>query len=365
MIKPLPPGSVIGILGGGQLGRIIALAAANLGYRCHILTSEENSPASQVSEKTIVADYRDGQALVAFASDVDVVTLEFENVPIETLAALATLVPVRPNARVLAICQDRQMEKRFAQELGLATVDWRGVDSVASLRAALIEIPVPAVLKTNRFGYDGKGQIKITTDNVDDLEPIWAALNTDQAILESFMPLDREISVIVARAFDGTISCFEPAENQHENHILAVTNVPARLSDDQRQKAMAAACRLAESLDVIGLLSVEMFVLTDGRLVINEMAPRPHNSGHWTQDAAMTSQFEQLIRAVCGLPLGNPARQCAVTMHNLIGRQVENWPILLAEPNTKLHLYGKVETRDGRKMCHFNRLWPDGLPNDR
>ena len=363
VMNKLAPGSVIGILGGGQLGRMTALAAANLGYRCHIFTPEQNSPAQQVCDRVTIADYRDGAALVEFAQHVDVVTLEFENVPVETLAALSTMVPVRPSPKVLGICQDRLLEKRFANQLGLKTVKWRAVDSVEALQQALIEIPPPCVLKTTRFGYDGKGQVKITDDQ--DLVAIWQSLKTDQAILEEFVALEREISVIVARGIDGSICCYEPAENHHENHILAVTTLPAQINDQQRQKAMADASHLAESLDVIGLLSVEMFVLTNGDLVINEMAPRPHNSGHWTQDAAFTSQFEQLVRAVCGLPLGNPARRCDVTMHNLIGDQIDHWPDFMAESTAKLHLYGKSESRPGRKMGHVNRLWPDGLPDDR
>lgn len=356
MADCLAPGAVIGILGGGQLGRMIALAAANLGYKCHIFTPERDSPAAQCAAAVTIADYRDGQALMAFAQAVDVVTLEFENVPVETLAALSTLVPVHPNPKVLGICQDRLLEKTFAQDSGLETVIWCAVDSPEALQNALNEMPGPCVLKTTRFGYDGKGQIKVTDENRADPLALWQALSTDQAILEQFVDLDREISVIVARTARGDVSCFEPAENHHENHILATSTVPANITDVQRDNAMRAAVTLAEKMGVIGLLAVEMFILRDGRVLFNEMAPRPHNSGHWTQDAAFTSQFEQLVRAVCGLPLGNPARRCHVVMQNLIGDQADQWPQFLSHPTSKLHLYGKAESRAGRKMGHVNHL---------
>lgn len=364
MVQIIPPGSVIGILGGGQLGRMTALAAANLGYKCHIFTPEQDAPASHCVHAVTIADYRDGTALTHFASQVDVVTLEFENVPVEALAALATLVPVRPNPRVLGICQDRIHEKGFANHHGLATVKWTAIDSAQALKSALTAHGGSNVLKTTRLGYDGKGQIKIPAGSMETADDIWAALNTDQAILEQFADLEREISVIVARSIDGQMKCFEPSENDHRNHILDTSTLPARITDAQQQQAMTGAMILAEAMDVVGLLAVELFLTRNGKILFNEMAPRPHNSGHWTQDAAITSQFEQLVRAVCGLPLGNPDRICPVIMHNLIGEDINNWANILAEPGSKLHLYGKSAARAGRKMGHVNRLWPNGLPHE-
>jgi 5-(carboxyamino)imidazole ribonucleotide synthase len=355
---PLAPGATIGILGGGQLGRMTALAAANLGYRCHIFCQNADEPAAKVAAVVTVAPFEDMAALDAFADAVDVVTLEFENVPIATLDRVANKTPVHPSPAVLAVAQNRLLEKTFANESGIATAPYRAVTSADELRAAVAEIGTPSVLKTVRFGYDGKGQVAIRPDT--DRETAWAESgagpDTEGGILERFVEFDCEISVIVARGANGDISAFEPVENRHRNHILDETIAPAGISENTAQAAMDAALKMAAGLDVIGLLAVEMFVTGDGAILVNEIAPRPHNSGHWTIDACHTGQFEQLVRAVCGLPLGDPSRRCDAVMKNLIGDEVDGWPTYAADPRAKLHLYGKAETRPGRKMGHVNFL---------
>jgi 5-(carboxyamino)imidazole ribonucleotide synthase len=356
MTAPLPPGSTIGIIGSGQLGRMAALAAARLGYRVHVFSPESDSPTEQVAAAATVADYTDLAALEAFARSVDVVTFEFENIPADSVRVLTDLIPVRPSWRVLDVAQDRISEKRFFTEIGIATAPWAEIASAADLTREVARIGRPAVLKTTRLGYDGKGQIKIAADT--DLDRAWAAMGGAVSVLEGFIDFAGEISVIVARGLDRRIAAFEPAWNVHTNHILDTTTVPAPIGPDLSRAAVAVACKAAEALELVGLLAVEMFVTRDGRILANEMAPRPHNSGHWTIDACVTDQFEQFIRAVCGLPLGDPDRHSDAVMTNLIGDDVNDWLAILSDPDAKLHLYGKAEARSGRKMGHVTRIRP-------
>lgn len=353
---PLPPGSTIGIIGGGQLGRMAALAAARMGYHTHIYCPDHDSPASHVATKTTIAAYDDIAGLAAFAQSVDVVTFEFENIPVSSVELLSSLVTVRPSARVLSIAQDRVSEKTFFNDLGIATAPWRAVRNLTDLEAAVAALGRPSVLKTARMGYDGKGQVKIT--NGTDLGAAWASLKTDEAVLEGFITFSGEISVIIARGPDGQSKSFEPVWNVHTKHILDTSTVPAPISSDQAQAALDIALRSAQALDLVGLLAVELFLADTGEILANEMAPRPHNSGHWTIDACITDQFEQFIRAVCGLPLGNPTRHSDAVMTNLIGTDIERWPEILSNPNAKLHLYGKAEAREGRKMGHVTTIKP-------
>ena len=357
MSKTFAPGSNIGILGGGQLGRMTALAAANMGYRCHIFEPEANCPASLVSVSHLSADYESEAALLKFASKVDVVTLEFENVPVKTLKLLQQYVPVHPGPNVLEISQDRILEKSFLNDCGIATAPWAPASNAEELDIALEKLGRPSVLKTARFGYDGKGQAKIEEGT----DPIaaWRDLGSTRCILEGFVAFSMEISVIVARSATGEIKAYEPVENQHRNHILDKTIVPAGITQAQAEKAMEIAITAVEKLDLIGLLAVEMFVAEDGEILVNEVAPRPHNSGHWTQDACVTSQFEQLVRAVCGLPLGSVDRLGRAEMQNLLGHDINKWMDYLAEPGAHLHLYGKTAVKAGRKMGHVNRLFPE------
>lgn len=357
---PLPPGSTIGIVGGGQLGRMAALAAAKLGYLVHIYSPDRDGPAAQVSAASTVAEYSDQIAMEAFACKVDVVTFEFENIPAESVRLMASHVPVRPCWSVLDIAQDRIREKTFFTSIGIATAPWREVGSLEQLTQAVSELGRPAVLKTARMGYDGKGQVKITPDT--DLAEAWESLgrgldNAGVGILEGFINFKCEISVIVARGVDGQWAAFDPVWNVHTNHILDTTTAPAPISKELADQAMDIAHRAAEELGVVGLLAVEMFVTEEG-LLVNEMAPRPHNSGHWTMDACLTDQFEQFIRAVCGLPLGSPERHSDAVMKNLIGEDVDMWLNILGDPKAKLHLYGKAEARPGRKMGHVNHIRP-------
>lgn len=357
----LPANSTVGILGGGQLGRMATLAAANLGYRCHIFTPEENSPASQVAAKTTVAGFDDMAALKAFAQQVDVVTLEFENVPVTAVETIAAITPVFPNAEALRIAQHRAVEKQAADDFLLSTVPWQRVVSPVQLEEALDLMGYPAVIKTARLGYDGKGQIVIREG--DDLEQVWRALNTDEAILESFIDLMAEISVIVCRDQRGNTRAYPPGANHHENQILATTKVPALIDPLLENQAIEQATKLADALGYIGVLGVEFFIGADRQLYFNEMAPRPHNSGHWTMDAAVTSQFEQQIRAVAGLPLGPVTQRCQVIMENLLGDTPDRIATALKDAEAKLHLYGKAEARPGRKMGHINWLNRSSLPN--
>lgn len=350
----LAPGSTIGILGGGQLGRMIAQAAASLGYRAHIYAPENDPPAAQVASKTTSAAYEDRDALARFAADCDVVTYEFENIPVEPVSFLAELLPVRPNPRVLRITQDRLNEKDFLARIGVPTTRYRGVSAFDRMAEVVAEVGRPSVLKSSRMGYDGKGQAKILEDS--DLATAWRQMGASVGIVEKFVDFAYESSVIVARGLDGSMSCYVPVQNRHENHILAETIVPAPLPADGAAKAQDLARKIAEAIDLIGILCVELFVTADGGLLVNELAPRPHNSGHWTLDACVTSQFEQLVRAICGLPLGSTERLTDCVMQNLIGDQVHQWREILADPRAKLHLYGKAEARPGRKMGHVTRL---------
>lgn len=355
MSLALAPGSTIGILGGGQLARMLALAAAPLGLKCHIFAPETNSPAFQVSAGHTIAQYTDEMALAKFAAVVDVVTYEFENVPVAAVAFLEKLKPARPGSKALAVAQDRLQEKQLAREMGAMTAQFASVNSLDELQNAVQKIGLPAILKTTRLGYDGKGQVKLS--NVDDIEPAWAVMRNQPAILESFVEFDREISVICARGVDGAFAAYEPTENVHRNHILHISTVPAQIDDMLAIEAVYLAQRMAETLDYVGVMAVEFFV-GHGSLNVNEIAPRVHNSGHWTQDACVVSQFEQHIRAVAGWPLGATTRHSDVVMTNLLGDEAAAWETLADEPNLGLHLYGKAESRPGRKMGHYNRITP-------
>ena len=359
----IAPGSVIGIIGGGQLGRMTALAAANLGYACHIFCPEAQSPAMLVSSASTIAAYSDAVAINAFAKAVDVVTFEFENIPHETVQLIEDHVPVRPGWRALHVSQNRLREKEFLNQNGAPTAPYRKVESAAGLDAALKEIGRPAVLKTAAMGYDGKGQVKI--DESMSAAEAWAMMGSDLGILEGFVDFSAEISVVIARKADGTWAAFDPVENRHAHHILDLTLAPALLSESLSTKAVDLARKIAEALDYVGVLAVEMFLTKGDEILVNEIAPRPHNSGHWTMDACATSQFEQLVRAVCNLPLGSPARHHDAVMKNLIGEDVEKWREALACENAHLHLYAKREARAGRKMGHINYLFPKGTrPKD-
>ena len=357
--RPVLPGGVVGILGGGQLGRMLALAAAELGLSCHIYCPDPKSPAFAVAAARTIAPYEDEAALAAFAGAVDLVTYEFENVPAATVEFLAGRVPVLPGARSLSVSQDRLAEKQLMVELGIAVPAFAPVTALTDIYSALARTGRPAILKTRRFGYDGKGQSLIRTG--DDPSFAWRQIGEAAAILESFVAFEREISVVLARGRDGEMRAFDISENRHKAGILAETTIPANVTPELAARAVAIAERIAEALGHVGILGVEMFVLPEGapnRLMVNEIAPRVHNSGHWTQDAAMTSQFEQHIRAICGWPLGDTDRLADVTMTNLIGDDVADWRALAAEPGARLHLYGKAESRPGRKMGHVNRLRP-------
>lgn len=352
----LEPGSVIGILGGGQLGRMISMAAARLGYRCHIYSDVADPPASQVSDNVTVAPYDDFKSLRAFANAVDVVTLEFENIPEEPVAYLDKYTLVRPSPRVLSVAQDRLIEKNFIRSIGIKTTPFVGIKTYSDLNNGLSKIGLPAVLKTTRFGYDGKGQIRLQSDT--QINGLLEKLGTQNSILESWVPFLLEISVIVARGLDGKIMSYGPVENRHANHILNMTIVPAEISQEVASEAENIACRVAEELDVVGLLAVEMFVTEAGEVLVNEIAPRPHNSGHWTIDACIVCQFQQLVRAICGLPLGSVDRLFNAEMKNLIGHEIESWPDYIVNADTRLHLYGKSDIRAGRKMGHVTKLLP-------
>ena len=364
MTFPLPPNATIGIVGGGQLGRMSVLAAARLGYRCHILTPEEDSPAAQVAWGVTIGDYEHPATLREFAASVDVVTFEFENVSVEGLNLLASLKPVRPAPASLRISQDRIVEKTFLNDAGVPTAPWRRLNSMAELQAACAEIGLPAVLKTTRLGYDGKGQAILRRP--EDLAPAFTTLYPKPLILEGFIDFSQEISVIVARGADGAVVAFDTVENRHRNHILDLTMAPARLSEATAAEAQAIAIRVADALDLVGVLAIEMFVAADGRVLANEIAPRPHNSGHWTIDACPASQFEMHIRAIAGLPLPAAARHSDAVMKNLVGPEgYALWPQILATPGLIPHLYGKAEARAGRKMGHVTKLFPRGaLPGE-
>lgn len=355
----LPPNSTIGILGGGQLGRMSALAAARLGFRCHVYAPETDSPGMQVAAAATVAAYEDEAALARFAAAVDVVSFEFENVPAATLAALAPLAPCRPGVGVLRVCQDRLAEKAFLAAAGVAVAPWRAVATAVELTAALAEIGLPAVLKTTRLGYDGRGQAVLRQPG--DAGPAFARLAPKPLILEAFVPFVAELSVIVARGADGELATYDPVENRHRDHILDLSFAPARVAGAVAAAAAHQAAAVAEALDLVGVMALELFLLQNGDLLGNEIAPRPHNSGHWTMDACPASQFDQHIRAIAGLPLASPARLSDAVMRNLVGAEgMAKWPQLLATPSIVPHLYGKAGVRPGRKLGHATRLLPLG-----
>lgn len=353
MTEPLKTGAVIGILGGGQLGRMLAVAAARLGLRVHVFEPAEACPAGEVAFAVTQAAYDDEAALRAFAEAVDVVTYEFENIPTEALDVIEQLRPIRPGREALRVSQDRLTEKTFLQELGLQVAPFAQVDDLSGLQAALSEIGAPAILKTRRFGYDGKGQSRLRSD--DDAESAIADMAGAPALLEGFVDFSHEVSVIAARGLDGGVACYDPGENLHRDGILRSTTVPARLSMAQRTDAVLLAGRILNALDYVGVMGVELFVTARG-LIVNEIAPRVHNSGHWTQNGCTVDQFEQHIRAIAGWPLGDGSRHADVVMENLIGDDMDRVPELAAEPCTALHLYGKAEVKQGRKMGHVNRI---------
>lgn len=353
--SPVLPGGTIGILGGGQLGRMFAIAARRMGYRVHALDPVQDGPAGQVADVEWVAPYEDIDVARQFAAAVDVVTFEFENVPAETLAAVAELRPVFPSPRVLDICRHRLHEKEFLQRNGFPVAGFAPIRSSDDLRDALKNLGTPAILKTAEFGYDGKGQVRIDDPSLAD--EAFARMGRALGVLEAFVPFSCELSVVVARSRTGEVVPFEVSENRHEKHVLDVSLVPARVSAETRARARDLACAVAQALDVVGVLGVELFHLPNGDLVVNELAPRPHNSGHFSFDACVTSQFEQQLRAVCGLPLGDATLLRPVAMANLLGdlwmSGEPNWVAAAGFPEVKIHMYGKIEPRAGRKMGHL------------
>jgi 5-(carboxyamino)imidazole ribonucleotide synthase len=356
MNDPLPPGATIGIIGGGQLGRMLAMAAARLGYRTVVLEPEPDCPAAQLASRQIVAAYDDPSALDELARSAAVVTYEFENVPVDSARRLASAVPVFPPPRALEVSQDRVAEKTFLNAHGISTAAFRPVDNDKDIAAALEAFGGSGVLKTRRLGYDGKGQRVIRRDG--DVDGLYEAMGGVPLILEELVPFECEISVIAARGRDGAVAAYDPARNVHREGILRSSTVPAAVPDRAGGEARRASIALLEALDYVGVIGVEFFVTANGRVLANEIAPRVHNSGHWTEAACAVSQFEQHVRAVAGLPLGKPGRHSDCVMENLIGDDVDRVPALLGEPELLLHLYGKAETRPGRKMGHFTRLRP-------
>lgn len=356
----LSPGATIGILGGGQLGRMLALAGARLGLNVHIYSTVADCPAACAATKVTVGAFDDVDAVLAFAKQCDAVTYEFENVPAMSAKAAATVAPLRPSARALDVSQDRLVEKSFLRaQLGLEVAGFEDIGSVYDLRRAAKRLGLPCVLKTRRFGYDGKGQVIIKT--LDDVEAAWDALSPFSAdgsepapcILEAFVPFAREVSIVAARSLNGQIEAYPLTENVHENHILKTSTAPA---DQDDGSAAQMAGQILEQLNYVGVMGVEFFQMADGRLIVNEIAPRVHNSGHWTQDAGCTDQFEQHMRAVAGWPLGGAKPRHGVEMTNLIGDEVTAWESLAKEPGIFIHLYGKSDIRPGRKMGHVNRV---------
>ncbi|CUH46123.1 5-(carboxyamino)imidazole ribonucleotide synthase [Ruegeria atlantica] len=353
MTEMLAPGARIGILGGGQLGRMLSVAAARLGFVTHIFEPGANPPAGQVADHVTTAAYDDAPALKAFAESVDVITYEFENIPTEALDLLEVHCPIHPGREALRVSQDRLTEKTFLAGLGLKTAPFADITNLDSLKAAIDQIGTPAILKTRRFGYDGKGQARLR--GPEDAEAALADMAGAPAILEGFVNFSHEVSVIAARSIDGQVSCFDPGENVHRDGILHTTTVPARLAPAQRTDAVLLAANILNALDYVGVMGVELFVTSKG-LIVNEVAPRVHNSGHWTQNGCAVDQFEQHIRAVAGWPLGDGQRHSDVVMENLIGDDMDRVPELARERDVALHLYGKAEVKAGRKMAHFNRI---------
>lgn len=350
MSNPLPQGANIGILGGGQLGRMLAVAASRLGLKAHIFEPGANPPAGHVADQVTTASYEDEAALHRFAQSVDVITYEFENIPTSALDILEQIRPIHPGRRALAISQDRLSEKEFLTGLGLKVAPYANVTSAAEAEAAAQSIGTPSILKTRRMGYDGKGQVRLK--NVSDMEQAWQAMQGAPSVLEGFINFSHEVSVIAARASDGQVACYDPGENVHREGILHSTTVPASLSAAQRMDAVLLAGQILNALDYVGVMGVELFVTADG-LIVNEIAPRVHNSGHWTQNGCDICQFEQHIRAVAGWPLGDGSRHSDIRMENLIGADMDRVPEL-RKTNAALHLYGKSEVKPGRKMGHVN-----------
>ncbi|WP_299926442.1 5-(carboxyamino)imidazole ribonucleotide synthase [uncultured Pelagimonas sp.] len=353
MTTPLATGSTIGILGGGQLGRMLSVAASRLGFKTHIFEPSATPPAADVTHRVTTASYEDADALRAFADTVDVITYEFENIPTSALDLLETLRPIRPGREALRISQDRLTEKAFLADLGLSIAPFADVTDTASMQAAVEKIGAPSILKTRRFGYDGKGQARLKTP--EDAATALADMQGAPAVLEGFVNFTCEISVIAARAIDGQVAAYDPGENVHRDGILHTTTVPAKVPSRFLTDAVLMAGRILNALDYVGVMGVEFFVTPQG-LVINEIAPRVHNSGHWTQNGCVCCQFEQHIRAVSGWPLGDGQRHSDVQMENLIGDDMDKMPELMADPSCALHLYGKADVKPGRKMAHVNRI---------
>ena len=356
----LPLGATIGVLGGGQLGRMLSVAASRLGYKTHIFEPGA-APAADVAHAVTTAAYDDTKALTAFGKSVDVITYEFENIPTSALDTLEALSQIHPNRRALATSQDRITEKDFLTGLGLKTAPYANVESAADLDAAIAQLGTPSILKTRRFGYDGKGQLRLKDG---DTGAAYAQMNGAPCVLEGFIDFTHEVSVIAARTAAGQVSCFDPGENVHKDGILRTTTVPARLSASQRTDAVLMAAQILNALDYVGVMGLELFVTPQG-LIVNEIAPRVHNSGHWTQNGCVIDQFEQHIRAITGLPLGDGQRYADVVMENLIGDDMDRLPEILKAGNAALHLYGKAETKPGRKMGHVNRITPSARPPGR
>ena len=352
MTNPLPIGATIGILGGGQLGRMLSVAASRLGLKTYIFEPSSNPPAADVASAVTTAQYDDNAALTAFADAVDVITYEFENIPTSALDLLEKHKPIHPGRRALATSQDRLTEKTFLQDLGLQTAPFANVENATDLMAAITSIGTPAILKTRTMGYDGKGQVRIMTP--DQAEQALIDMAGAPAILEGFVDFSIEVSIIAARNPDGAVACYDPGQNVHVNGILSTTTVPAKLSPTQRTDAILLAARIMTALDYVGVMGVELFVTPQG-LIVNEIAPRVHNSGHWTQNGCVIDQFEQHIRAVAGWPLGDGSRHSNVVMDNLIGDDMDNVPDA-AKTNAAIHLYGKADVKPGRKMGHINRI---------
>ena len=353
MSNPLPQGARIGILGGGQLGRMLSVAASRLGFLTHIYEPGANPPAAQVADQCTTASYEDTKALRAFAESVDVITYEFENIPTDALDVLEAIKPIYPNREALRVSQDRITEKDYLNDLGLTTAPYAQVDTLADLQAAAKKIGLPAILKTRRLGYDGKGQSRLKS--TDDIEPAHSDMAGAPSVLEGFVNFSREISVIAARGINGEIACYDPGENVHRDGILYTTTIPAEIPAMMAMDAALMAGKILNALDYVGVMGVEMFVTPQG-LIVNEIAPRVHNSGHWTQNGCAVDQFEQHIRAVAGWPLGDGSRYLDVVMENLIGDDMDRVPDLSKDPKVSLHLYGKADVKKGRKMGHFNRV---------
>ena len=353
MNKTLISGSTIGILGGGQLGQMLSMAAARLGFKTHIFEPSENPPASNVASKFTRAEYDDYDALKQFASSVDVVTYEFENIPTAALDIIETQSEIFPNREALKISQDRLIEKEFINKLGFKTASFCEVNSIEELIHAINQIGAPSILKTRRFGYDGKGQVKVQPSSKP--EEIWKNLGEKALILEGFINFSSEFSVIGSRSKDGQISCFDPGENVHKDGILRTTTVPAHLTNQQKTEAVLITAKILETLKYVGVIGIEFF-LEKNSLVINEFAPRVHNSGHWTQNGCTVDQFEQHIRAITGWKLGKAERHSDVIMENLIGDEIYKTNQLVEDGSIALHLYGKADVNPGRKMGHFNRI---------